>query len=212
VHRRAVDAEEDAVGDGRPGRVLGVAIEAHLHARTTVRTGNCTEENKNHTCARADTDGTHTERDSARSISSPQSNQPPPEKYPTLLSDLARSLRNTAFLSAKGSVAAMAPTQSSNQPARSNRSIEREEPLRIGSCAPCSIDGWADRSARERGREVARWGGDGRREGVEARRKRKKWWGWTVLPLPSPPPPLRASVASSLLDGKQAEKDMHAWT
>ena len=56
VHRRAVDAEEDAVGDGRPGWVLGVAIEAHLHARTTVRTGNCTEENKNHACSRADTD------------------------------------------------------------------------------------------------------------------------------------------------------------
>lgn len=33
VHRRAVDAEEDAVGDGRPGWVLGVAIEAHLVVR-----------------------------------------------------------------------------------------------------------------------------------------------------------------------------------
>ena len=66
VHRRAVDAEEDAVGDGRPGWVLGVAIEAHLHARTTVRIGNCTEENKNHACSRADTDGPHTERESAR--------------------------------------------------------------------------------------------------------------------------------------------------
>lgn len=33
VRRRAVDAEEDAVGDGRPRRVLGVAIEAHLVVR-----------------------------------------------------------------------------------------------------------------------------------------------------------------------------------
>ena len=34
----AVDAEEDAVGDGGPGRVLGVAVEAHLRAhRDTVR-------------------------------------------------------------------------------------------------------------------------------------------------------------------------------
>lgn len=38
VHRRAVDAEEDTVGDGRPRRVLGVTIEAHLHACTTIRT------------------------------------------------------------------------------------------------------------------------------------------------------------------------------
>jgi len=60
--------------------------------------------------------------------------------------------------------------------------------------------------AGERAREVAGWGGDGRREGVEARRKRKKWWGWTVLPLPPLRlrPPLRASVASSLLNGKQS--------
>ncbi|KAG2550327.1 hypothetical protein PVAP13_9KG354739 [Panicum virgatum] len=49
--------------------------------------------------------------------------------------------------------------------------------------------------AGERAREVARWGGDGRRGGVEARRKRKKWWDWTVLPLPpSPPPPAFACV------------------
>jgi hypothetical protein len=39
VRRRAVDAEEDAVGDGRPRRVLGVAIEAHLHACTAIRNG-----------------------------------------------------------------------------------------------------------------------------------------------------------------------------
>lgn len=57
VHRRAVDAEEDAVGDGRPRRVLGVAIEAHLHARTTIRTGNSHTERK-HTHR----DGTQTER------------------------------------------------------------------------------------------------------------------------------------------------------
>ena len=65
--------------------------------------------------------------------------------------------------------------------------------------------------AGERAREVARWGGDGRREGVEARRKRKKWWGWTVLPLPSPPPPLRASVASSLLFSTES-KLVEQWT
>ena len=78
------------------------------------------------------------------------------------------------------------------------------------ACAPCSIDGWADRSARERGREGARWGGDGRREGVEARRKRKKWWGWTVLALPSPLPPLRASASSLLFSTKS--KLVEQWT
>ena len=31
VDGRAVEAEEDAVGDGGPGGVLGVAVEAHLH-------------------------------------------------------------------------------------------------------------------------------------------------------------------------------------
>jgi len=30
VDGRAVEAEEDAVGDGGPGGVLGVAVEAHL--------------------------------------------------------------------------------------------------------------------------------------------------------------------------------------
>jgi hypothetical protein len=35
VDGRAVDAEEDAVGDGGPGRVLGVAVEAHLQIRHT---------------------------------------------------------------------------------------------------------------------------------------------------------------------------------
>ena len=30
----AVDAEEDAVGNGDPGGVLGVAVEAHLQAHT----------------------------------------------------------------------------------------------------------------------------------------------------------------------------------
>lgn len=30
----AVDAEEDAVGDGGPGWVLGVAVEAHLQTDT----------------------------------------------------------------------------------------------------------------------------------------------------------------------------------
>lgn len=29
----AINAEEDPVGDGSPGRVLGVAIEAHLRRR-----------------------------------------------------------------------------------------------------------------------------------------------------------------------------------
>ena len=140
-----------------------------------------------------------------RSIPNPQSNRSPVKSnriHSTLLSDLARSLRKTAFLSAKASVAAMAPTHTSNEPDRIGPSPDWNLLPRARS-----MGGPIDRRGRERERS-GRVGGDGR-EGVEARRKRLKCRRWTVLPLPlSSASPLRACVASPLLvngrNGKEA--------
>ena len=126
------------------------------------------------------TDDNHTEREKVRSIPNPQSNRSPVKSnriHSTLLSDLARSLRKTAFLSAKASVAAMAPTHTSNEPDRIGPSPDWNLLPRARS-----MGGPIDRRGRERERS-GRVGGDGR-EGVEARRKREKWrrWGGRCCP------------------------------
>lgn len=118
----------------------------------------------------------------------------------TLLSDLVRSLRKTAFLSAEASVDAMVPTHTRTSP------IELR-PLRTGIFFPCSIDGWANRSARERGRGVARWEemeGKGWRRGGRGKNGGGGQVDGTVLPLPSAsrPPGLRARVSSFCREGK----------
>lgn len=105
--------------------------------------------------AHTHTDDNHTEREKVRSIPNPQSNRSPVQSnriHSTLLSDLARSLRKTAFLSAKASVAAMAPTHTSNEPDRIGPSPDWNLLPRARS-----MGGPIDRRGRERGRGVAGW-------------------------------------------------------
>jgi hypothetical protein len=113
-----------------------------------------------------------------RSIPTPQSNRSPIKSnliHSTLLSDLARSLRKTAFLSAEASIAAIAPTHTGNEPDR----IETTPDWNLLPRAR-SMGGPIDRRGREEEESPGgrRWKGRGGGEEEEER-----WWRWTVLPL-----------------------------
>jgi hypothetical protein len=155
VHRRAVDAEEDAVGDRRPGWVLGVAIEAHLHARATVTMGN--GEKITHTQTR---DGTHTEREKARfSISKPQPNKSPTRRtIPYLVVRFGAELAEDGVLICGGLRRRHGAHR--NQSDRSNRIEVSNGRNRSGLGSLCPVlDRWMGRPIDRRGREGERWPG-----------------------------------------------------